>query len=133
MKSNQKGSVIVFVVVIIGLIGLLYTSLYVIVGTERKIYYSLANRTKAYYIAESGIERAMALLKQGISDSFAYDNPFASHYKDFHRYDVVTESIGPNTYKITSTGIYKNTKRKIEVEVVKSEGNLIIQSWKEIN
>lgn len=132
MVNNQKGTIVTFVVVIIGIVGLLYISTYVLIGMEHRIHYSLINRTKAFYIAESGLERGEALLKQNIVDSFMLENPFPE-YKDFHRIEVTITEVQPNIYKITSTGTYKNTKRTMEAVIYKTEDEFSIQSWKEID
>ncbi len=133
VKQNQKGAVIIFVVAIIGIIGILYATLYVLIGTERKIHQSLTNRTKAYYVAESGLERGIALLKQGNSSSFVCDNPFSAQYKHEHRFNVTIVQAQPDIYTITSTGTYDNAVRRLEAVVLRNDETFSIQSWKEIN
>lgn len=133
MKNNQKGAIILFVVVIIGIIGILYASVYVLLGTENKIYSSLENRTKAYYIAESGAERGVAMVRQGSIASFTISNPFTPQYKDAHQYDVTISQPQTDTFRIYSVGTYKNTKRIIEIIVLKQNEDYVIQSWKEID
>ncbi len=133
VKEGQKGAVIIFVVAIIGIIGILYASIFVLIGTERKIHQSLINRTKAYYVAESGLERGVALLKQGNDSSFTCDNPFSAQYKHEHGYDVTIVQSQPDIYTITSTGTYSSAVRRLEAVVLKNAENFSIQSWKEIN
>lgn len=133
VRKKQEGTIIVFVVVIIGIIGLLYSSIYILIGIENKIHQSLTNRTKAYYVAESGLDRGIALLRQNISNSFVGDNPFATQYKDTHRYEVIIIQPQPDLYKITSTGTYNNAKRIIEATIVKTDDTFLIQSRIEIN
>lgn len=131
--KNNKGTIITFVVVIIGIIGLLYTTTYVLIGMENKIHQSLKDREKAYYITESGLERGRALLMQGITDSFIIDNPFSEQYVEQHRLEVTITEISPDVFKITSIGTLKKTKRIMESQITKVQSNYIVQSWKEID
>ena len=61
---NDKGTIIIFVIVIVAIVGILYSSVYILLGIENKNSQSLMLRTKAYYVAESGLERGVAIVKQ---------------------------------------------------------------------
>ena len=135
VRKAQNGTIIIFSVVIIGIIGLLYASIFILIGTERKIFQSLENRTKAYYIAESGLERAIALIKQDSDTlSFTIENPF-DQYTVEHKIIVTISQPEPDpaVYYIESLGIYNNTKRKLAATVYRSIDSFAVQSRKEIN
>lgn len=135
-KKGQKGAILLFVVVIVAIIGILYSSIYILISSERKIHQTVEYRMKAYYIAESGIERAAAIIKasddEDIPEEIPLDKPFAEQYPENHRIDIAIEKNSP-TYKITSRGRFKNTIRIIEAEVFKQDDIFKIQYWKEIN
>ncbi|MGE5472693.1 MAG: hypothetical protein ACM3UU_00540 [Ignavibacteriales bacterium] len=135
-KKGQEGAIILFVVIIVAIIGILYSSVYALISSERKIHQSVENRMKAYYIAESGIERAEAIIKASdpdhIPEGFTLNKPFETQYPEEHSITVVIEKNVPS-YKITSEGKFRATKRKIEAEVIKQDTNFNIQYWKEIN
>lgn len=135
-NKDQKGAILLFVVIIVAIIGILYSSIYVLISSERKIHQTVEYRMKAYYIAESGIERAAAIIKanddEHIPEEIPLDKPFAEQYKEDHRIDIEIEK-NPPTYKITSRGEFKNTVRIIEEEVFKDDDSFNIQYWKEIN
>lgn len=134
MRQNQKGAILIFVVVIIGVIGILYSSIYIIIGIENRIQKSLEYRTKAYYVAESGLEKGLATLKESSNvNPFSCENPFTPQYKQNHQFSVIFEQPQINIYRITSTGTYVNTKRTIEAVVFKDGNTFLIQSLKEIN
>ena len=135
-KKAQEGTIIIFVVIIVAIIGILYSSIFTLISSERKIHQSVEYRMKAFYIAESGIERAEAIIKAsddaGIPEGFNLDNPFPVQYPQEHSVVVTIEKNAP-TYKINAEGTFRNTKRKIEAEVFKQEDSFNIQYWKEIN
>ncbi|MGE5328870.1 MAG: hypothetical protein ACM3KR_05120 [Deltaproteobacteria bacterium] len=136
-KNGQKGAILLFVVIIVAIIGILYTSIYTLINSERKIHQTVEYRMKAYYIAESGIERAAAIIKASDDEDIpeelpALDNPFAEQYTEEHRIEVTIEKNAP-TYKITSRGKFKNTVRIIEEEIFKKDDTFNVQYWKEIN
>lgn len=133
MKKNQDGMIVVFVVVIIGIISILYASIYVLIGIENNIYNSIGYRTKAYYVAESGAERGLAMVKRDITSPFSSENPFSMQYSEEHRYDVTIENDGFGNYTITSIGRYANTTRKVVVVVKRTDTEFNINSWKEVN
>ena len=136
-KKGQEGTIILFVVIIVAIIGILYSSIYTLISSERKIHQSVEYRMKAFYIAESGIERAEAIIKASddadIPEGFNLDKPFSGQYTEEHSVVVTIEKNAP-IYKITSTGTYKkDTIKKIEAEVFKQTDSFNIQYWKEIN
>lgn len=134
MRQKQEGMILVFVVVIIGIVSIMYASIYILIGIENNIYQSLEDRTKAYYIAESGLEKGVAQVRQNITTSIPLTlNPFAPEYSGEHSFEVLIEQTGPENYTIKSTGIYRNTKRFVEATVLKNSDVFEIQSWKEIN
>lgn len=133
MRKNQEGTIILYVAVIIGIIGMLYTSIYALMNIESRIHQSIENKTKAYYLAESGIERGEALLKQGIVTPFTCVNPFSPQYVDNHQFSVTITQNQPDTYTISSTGTYRNTKKVIQAIVIKSQYTFSIQSQVELN
>ena len=139
LMKKDKGTIIVFVVVIIGIVGILYSSIYIFLGLENKNTQALMLRTKAYYVAESGLEKGLAIVKEqdevDVVTFFPFDltNPFLPEYKEPHECNVTLASEQVGVYKIQSVGTCGNVKRKLEAVVNKSVDDFSIQSWKEIN
>lgn len=133
MIKNKNGMIIIFVVVILGLIGILYSSIYILIGVENKIYNSREARIRAYYLAESGAQKGMALINENnILSQFDSYRPLFPEYKGDNWYRVTIDSAAP-TYTITSTGYFDKTKRVVEVVVTVDQEGMSIDSWKEIN
>lgn len=133
---QKNGMIIIFVVVIVGIISILYASIYVLIGIENRIEYSLESRTKAYYLAEGGIERAMAELRAKdikITTTIAITSPFPTEYKAVHGINVTINPTSENTFTLTSTGTYGITKRDIQVTLSKNGTDLTVDTWKEID
>ncbi len=81
--------------------------------------------TKAYYIAESGIEEGLLrLLRNPQYTGTAAGQPLSVDSGSV----VITVSGG----LITATGTYNNTVRKIQAQTVYNNGVLTISSWKEV-
>lgn len=133
VRKNQEGTIILYVAVIIGIIGMLYTSIYVLMDIESRMHQSIEDTTKAYYLAESGIERGEALLKQGIITPFTCVNPFSPQYVENHQFSVTIAQTQPDTYTITSTGTYGDTKKIIQAVVISSQYTFSVQSQVELN
>jgi hypothetical protein len=133
VKKNNNGTIMVFVVVVIGIIGLLYSTIFLLIEMENKINNSFEDKTKAYYIAESGLERGKIRLTHGDTSSFLMNNPFSSYYKDPHEVDVTILEIEPDVFKITSSASYNKTKKIMEGQILKLGTVYTVQSWKEIN
>lgn len=135
--KNDKGTIIIFVVVLVAIVGILYSSVYILLGIENKNSQSLMLRTKAYYVAESGLEKGVAIVKQQdtFETFFPFDltNPFYPDYKEAHQCTVTLTLEQEGVYKIRSVGTCKNVKRILEAVVNRSEDDFSIQSWKEVN
>ena len=143
MNNSRKGTIIIFVVVIIGIIGVLYASIYTLIGIERKINQSLVYRTKAYYFAESGLERGAAILKGKTAEEeflpmfpFVLDNPFSPDYKQAHQCTVELAELPDSVYKLRSEATieapYGTVKRIMEAEIIRTDITFSVQSWKEV-
>ena len=137
--KEEKGAIILLVAVIIGIVSILYSSIYIFLGVENKLSQSAIQRTKAYYVAESGLERGAALVK-GQTDfeknfPFILTNPFKdeSGYNQQHEVEVTLTEVNTGVYEIRSVGTYGKTKKIMEAEVNKSDTTFSIQSWKEVN
>lgn len=104
---------------------------------ERKINQSLESRTKAYYIAESGLERGAAIIKNQSNFAsffgFTLNDPFAPNYKEHHSVTVNYTALPGNIYRVRADSIYGNTKRSMEADILKTVDTFSIQSWKEVN
>ena len=134
MIKSKNGMIIIFVVVILGMISILYSSIYILIGIENRIYTSLESRTKAYYLAESGAEQAMSLINQNSdTESFPSNRPVFPEYKNDNWYTVDINLTPPNIYTIISTGHYDKAKRIVEVVATKDLDGMNIESWKETN
>lgn len=143
MRNSRKGTVIIFVVVIIGIIGVLYASIYTLIGIERKINQSLIYRTKAYYLAESGLERGAAILKEKSAEEeflplfpFTLNNPFSPDYKQSHQCAVEITELPDSVYKLRAVATieapYGTVKRIMEAEIIRTDITFSVQSWKEV-
>lgn len=144
-RNREKGVIIIFVVIIVGIIGLLYASIYFLISSERKMQKTVENRAKAYYIAEAGLEKAYVEIRNkkeaNIRESFPLssdDKPFATVYNGKPIYNekhsaTITITKNHPSYTIVCEGKYGNSVRRLEASVVKLTDELEIQYWKEIN
>jgi Tfp pilus assembly protein PilX len=113
---NQKGQVLIIVIAIIAALTVYGVSLLKLTDPELKISKRQINSTKAFYIAEAGIERALHNIKEngGISGfSFVEGNPFGGG-----TYTIsLVATLADNEWTIKSVGNYDNSTRSIQVDV----------------
>jgi len=136
--KKAKGVVLIFALLVLSII--LFTSSYFISFslTGSKISMSQANATKAYYLAEAGVEEAIFKLKNDISWKNAFEtqptieDPSCSSWSipDYERnpalfdkgsYKISVENLGCARAKIISTSMIMVGDQKIAQRVIKTE------------
>jgi len=137
-NKKQKGVVLIFSLLVLSII--LFTSSYLISFslTGSKISLSQANATKAYYLAEAGVEEAIFKLKNDISWKNAFEtqptilDPICSSWSipDYERdpalfddgsYKITVENLGCARAKITSVSTIMSGNEKIAQRIIKTE------------
>jgi len=137
-KEKEKGVILIFALLILSII--LFTSSYFISSslTGSKISLSQANATKAYYLAEAGVEEAIFKLKNDVSWKNAFEtqptieDPNCSSWSipDYERnpalfnqgfYKVSIENLGCARAKITSISMIMVGEKKVAQRVIKTE------------
>jgi len=137
-NEREKGVILIFAILVLSII--LFTSIYFISFslTGSKISLSQANATKAYYLAEAGVEEAIFKLKNDASWKNAFEtqptieDPNCSSWSipDYERnpvlfdqgsYKISIENLGCARAKITSISAIIIEGKKIAQRVIKTE------------
>ena len=133
MKKNQKGTVIIIAVFAVATIFTLGGYLLNSTLGEATITESVKAASKAYYIAEGGINEALWSIREnkgGNSDNYflisEYSNVFESNIGD-SSYSVTIKNILPGYVEVVSIGqtpfLDKVAKRKIKVTIFRAMGS----------
>lgn len=114
-KQNQKGVSLYLTIVILSVLTTALLSLVSISVSQIKIIWTTSDSVNAFYGADTGIERFLyAVFKEGYSLTLG---ECASAYKatlaNGASYEVCVSDTSTTT--VWSTGKYKKTKRKIEI------------------
>lgn len=111
--SNQKGSSLLFTILITSFIMSISFGVSYILFQEIKMTRDMGNSVVAFYAAETGIEKAM--MSQYEPSDFAECLTLSN---ESVCYDVKnqTSNCSSENYCLTSTGSYKNTKRALEIQ-----------------
>ena len=115
VRLNEKGQVSLLMTLVVMSI-LLYSVLFVINMNlkEIKIIKNTEKSMKAFYIADSGIEKVLYELENGIKDPVTPDDfPFTGTVTGLGSYTVEVINLSP--LKIKTTGTHKDVARAIEV------------------
>lgn len=155
LRSNNNGTIYIMVVFIASIILTLIGTLLTITAAEVRLSKAYSDGIKAYYIAESGIEKAKAyILGQSLPvDGTVFEDKksyiksenssvnFFSYDKNYSINIAITYDTVGSVYIITSEAMYNNkVKRKIEVSIkkddngtplVQSDDKIMIQQWKQ--
>lgn len=137
-NNEKEGVILIFALLILSII--LFTSTYFISFslTGSKISLSQANATKAYYLAEAGVDEAIFKLKNNTSWKNAFEtqptieNPNCSSWSipDYERnpalfdkgsYKISIENLGCARAKITSISMIMVEGKKVAQRVIKTE------------
>jgi hypothetical protein len=137
-NNEKEGVILIFAILILSII--LFTSIYFLSFslTGSKISLSQANATKAYYLAEAGVEEAIFKLKNNTSWKNAFEtqptieDPNCSSWSipDYERdpalidqgsYKISIENLGCARAKITSISMIMVGDKKIAQRVIKTE------------
>ena len=112
---NQKGQVLIIVIAIIAALTVYGISLLKLTDPELKISKRQIDSTKAFYIAEAGMEKTFYCIKRdGGIDNVTFDQQV-----DFGDgiYTISKTDIAFNKWIIKSIGKYNNSTRRIQVDV----------------
>ena len=137
-NKKEKGVVLIFALLVLSII--LFTSSYFISFslTGSKISLSQANATKAYYLAEAGVEEAIFKLKNDVSWKNAFEtqptieDPSCLSWSipDYERnpalfdqgsYKISIENLGCARAKITSISMIMVGDKKVAQRMIKTE------------
>lgn len=111
-NKNQKGVSLYFAIVILSILSAALLVLIDISISQIKVIQTLGDSVVAFYGADSGIERVLyGLYKQGYSPVLE-DCPYSESLNGAS-YEVCISDYSTST--IWSTGSYKKTKRRIEI------------------
>ena len=117
---NQKGQVLIIVIAVIAALTVYGLSLLRLTDPELKISKRQIDSTKAFYIAEAGMERVFYYIKRdGGIDSIIdfFDDPVEPFENDNGSYTISKTDIAFNKWIIKSIGKYNNSTRRIQVDV----------------
>jgi len=113
---NQKGQVLIIVIAIVAALTVYGISLLKLTDPELKISKRQIDSTKAFYIAEAGMERVFYYIKRdgGIDNITFFERsvPFGGG-----TYTISKTVIAFNKWTIKSAGKYNNSTRRIQVNV----------------
>jgi len=112
---EQKGISLYLTIVVIGVLTTALLALITISVSQIKIIWTLGDSAVAFYAADTGIERVLyAIYQEGYSPTTLNEClPAYSDSLNGAQYQVCVSDISTST--IWSTGSYKNTKRRIEI------------------
>ena len=138
IHNKKRGVILIFALLVLSII--LFTSSYFISFslTGSKISLSQANATKAYYLAEAGIEEAIFKLKNDASWKSAFEtqptieDPNCSSWSipnyeknpalfDQGSYNIIVENLGCARAKITSISKITIGGKKVAQRIIKTE------------
>ncbi|MDO8610128.1 MAG: pilus assembly PilX N-terminal domain-containing protein, partial [bacterium] len=138
---SNKGSVFITVTTILSILLILMGMLMTISTTDMSISQNYSDGIKAYYMAQSGVELAMAAaLSKYASNS---TTPASGSYIQSEYSFAITKNVSwtlnwdipSNKWKVTSTANYGNNRvsvRIINVTLSIIRGKIVINSWQQI-
>jgi len=115
-KKFQKGISLYFTVILTGVVLAIALSLSSILISQMKIFREIGYSTKAFYAADSGIERALIEIETGSGCSQGAPCVLTlSNGASYSVYDLSSGSSGCTAanYCVYSTGVYQSVKRAI--------------------
>jgi len=113
--GNQKGHVLIIVIAVIAALTVFGVSLLKLTDPELKISKRQIDSTKAFYIAEAGLEKVFYYIKRdGGIGNITFDKavPFGGGTYEISRADITF-----NKWTIKSTGKYNDSTRRVQVIV----------------
>ncbi len=123
-KKSQSGSALLAVIVISALATMIFTSATSSLLGQLLQSNTSANSSKAYLLAESGIEDAILNLLR--------NENYSGGILTLDSNDITITVTDSNPKIVTSSVIYNKTKRTIEITALFTDNYLQITSWKEI-
>lgn len=134
--SENRGSIFVMVTLIVSILLIALGMLLTVATTDLRISKSYGDGIKAYSLAQSGVEEAMAYVLVPGNRGRSYDapleqSPFAGTYSSLHSVDwnVVYNNPG---YTITSTGEYNGSIRRLRVLITLDVNDRItVKEWRQ--
>lgn len=114
-KQNQRGVSLYLTIVIVSVLTAALLALVSISASQIKIIWTTGDSVKAFYGADTGIERLLyAVFKEGYSLNLGDCPPaYKGALANGASYEVCVSDSSPTT--VWSTGKYKKTERKIEI------------------
>lgn len=115
--KNQKGVSIYLAIMISSIILAIALGISVILFSQKRITSEIGSSVTAFYAADTGIERILYDIREGLYDpttcsSFPCPGP-SDTLPNGAAYSTYTRSIGP--IKVQSVGSYQEVKRAIEI------------------
>ncbi len=115
---NSKGTAMIAALLFVLISAIATSSYLVLVTNEGRMTEGLNNATRAFYLAEAGIEQAIYQLSQNpynINTTDISQTPIAVGQEGTYQVSMVLNVIigSPNTVNITSTGTFRGQTRRI--------------------
>lgn len=141
---NEKGYAMLLLMVVIAFTVLLGTAAFSLSAENKKAGILEQQQLQCYYIAESGLEHALArataelngnndqLYSMSVGDSKAYLNGkfYNGQNKEIGHYNVLVEKVGIRQYKFKSTGTMGNITKYLETIIqVNNEMDFSKGAW----
>lgn len=137
---SKKGSVFITVAMILAILLILMGMLMTISTTDMRIAQNYSDGIKAYYMAQSGVELAMAAALN--KDATHSTTPDSGSYIQSEYSTAATKNVSwavdwdtdSSTWKATATAYYGNNRmsvRSIDVTLTIIDEQIVINSWKQ--
>jgi len=117
---DQKGQVLIVVFALLLLVGVLVAGISLIWQSGANTAYLERDSLRAFYIAQSGIERARAEIAAAADDN--YEASFPNQPLGGGSYDLAITKKNASTKVVTSTGRFGNSTRSIKTEITVTGG-----------
>jgi Tfp pilus assembly protein PilX len=130
---DERGMALGLAIIVVVVVGVMGAGLLTLVATDLEAVLAVNRGEQAFELAEAGIEVAKAHLA---NDS----NPADWSSGELHMAGMgegsvtvtVEHDAESGTFEAVSTGVYRETRRKIEASFSIEEGKLELLSWREL-
>jgi len=136
LLTNQKGMALLTTLIFVFILVTFAIALLIMTSNDTKLSALQRDSTKAFYIAEAGIEKTLYDLKKDYESDQNWDG-YTSSEVSFGEgtYTVTLSNLSSNNVTIKSKGKYDNSIRYIQVDA--TVGNLSINmqtsNWHEVH
>ena len=140
LLTNQKGMALLTTLIFVFILVTFAIALLIMTSNDTKLSALQRDSTKAFYIAEAGIEKTLYDLKKDYESDQDWDNGingYTSSEVSFGEgtYTVTLSNLSSNNVTIKSKGKYDNSIRYVQVDA--TVGNLSINmqtsNWHEVH